>query len=52
MMGKRFFESLDAPIARVAGPVFPAIPFAPPMEDFLIVKAEKIANGVRKITAY
>ena len=52
IIAEEAFEYLDAPIARVAGPDVPAIPFAPPMEDFFMVNPEKIANAVRKITAY
>ena len=33
---------LDAPIARLAGPDVPAMPFSPPMEDFFMMNPVKI----------
>jgi len=52
ILAEEAFEYLDAPITRVAGPDIPAMPFAPPMEDFFMVNPEKIANTVRKVAAY
>ena len=46
------FESLDAPIARVAGPEVPAMPFAPTLEDVYMPNADKIADTMRQLAAY
>ena len=46
------FEYLDGPIARVAGPDVPAMPFSHPMQDFFMPNAEKIAAAARTLAAY
>ncbi len=46
------FEDLDAPIRRYAGPDIPGVPFSPPMQDFFMPNAAKIANQIRDLAAY
>ncbi len=46
------FENLDAPIRRYAGPDIPAVPFSPPMQDFFMPNAAKIADQIRDLAAY
>ncbi len=46
------FEYLDGPVARLAGPEVPAMPFAPPMEAAFMLSTEKIADAVRRLAAY
>jgi 2-oxoisovalerate dehydrogenase E1 component beta subunit len=46
------FESLDAPVVRVAGPDVPAMPFNKPQEDAFLPNPEKIAAAMRKLAAY
>ena len=52
IIAEEAFEYLDAPIMRLAGPDIPAMPFAPPMEDFFMVNPKKIEDAVRKLVAY
>jgi pyruvate dehydrogenase E1 component beta subunit len=42
------FDTLDAPIKRVTAPHTP-VPFSPPMEQFYIPSAERIADTIRSI---
>ena len=46
------FEYLDGPVARLAGPEIPAMPFAPPLEDMYMIDSEKIANSIRQLAEY
>ncbi len=46
------FAHLDAPPTRLAGPDVPAVPFSPPLEDWFMVDAEKIAAAARRLVAY
>ncbi|WP_147640757.1 alpha-ketoacid dehydrogenase subunit beta [Mammaliicoccus lentus] len=43
---------LDAPIARLAGPDVPAMPFSPPMEDFFMMNPEKIEQKMRTLAEF
>ncbi|WP_416827155.1 alpha-ketoacid dehydrogenase subunit beta [Ectobacillus polymachus] len=43
---------LDAPIARLAGPDTPAMPYAPTMEKFFMVNPDKIEKEMRKLAAF
>jgi pyruvate dehydrogenase E1 component beta subunit len=43
------FGDLKAPPRRVTAPNVP-VPFSPPLEDFIIPKADQIVNAVRDIT--
>ncbi len=46
------FESLDGPVTRLAGPEVPAMPYSPPMEDMYMLSSAKIADAIRKLSAY
>ncbi len=46
------FRYLDAPPTRLCGPDVPAVPFSPPLEDWFMVDAEKIAAAARRLVAY
>ncbi|MEW5702185.1 MAG: transketolase C-terminal domain-containing protein, partial [Candidatus Zixiibacteriota bacterium] len=46
------FDDLDAPVARLAAPDVPPVPFAPPMEKFFMPDAAKIAARCRQLAAY
>lgn len=46
------FDSLDAPVMRVAGPDIPAMPFAPTLEAAYMPTAEKIEAALRKLLEY
>lgn len=46
------FEYLDAPIKRLGGLDVPAMPFAPPMEEFFMPNPKKIADAMRQLARY
>lgn len=46
------FAHLDAPPTRLCGPDVPAVPFSPPLEDWFMVDAQKIAAAARRLVAY
>lgn len=43
---------LDAPIARLAGPEVPAMPFSPVLEKAYMLTAEKVADAIRKLAKF
>jgi len=45
------FESLDAPIKRIAAPDAP-VPFSPPLEKAFIPQVEDVAAGLRELAEY
>jgi 2-oxoisovalerate dehydrogenase E1 component beta subunit len=45
------FESLDAPVRRIAAPDAP-VPFSPPLEKAFIPQVETVASGLRELAAY
>jgi 2-oxoisovalerate dehydrogenase E1 component beta subunit len=45
------FESLDAPVKRIAAPDTP-VPFAPSLERAFIPQVEDVAAGLRQLAAY
>ena len=46
------FDSLDAPVMRVAGPDIPAMPFAPTLEAAYMPTADKIEAALRRLLEY
>jgi 2-oxoisovalerate dehydrogenase E1 component beta subunit len=50
-IAEELFEELDGPIVRVASIDTPT-PYSPPLEDFFLPNAEKVAAAVRKLAAY
>ncbi len=46
------FEYLDGPVMRVAAPDVPGVPFSPPMQNWFMPNAEKIANAARDLAEY
>lgn len=48
---ERSFENLDGPVARLAPPDTP-VPYSPPLEDFWLPQAAKIAEEIEKLVAY
>jgi 2-oxoisovalerate dehydrogenase E1 component beta subunit len=46
------FESLDAPIYRVAAPDVHAFPFSPPLEEYCYPGTPKVLEGLRHLLAY
>lgn len=43
---------LDAPIKRLAGPDVPAMPYAPTMEKFFMMNADKIEKEMRELAQF
>ncbi|EAC8689262.1 alpha-ketoacid dehydrogenase subunit beta [Listeria monocytogenes] len=43
---------LDAPIARLAGPDTPAMPFAPTMEKHFMINPDKVADAMKELTEF
>ncbi|MGI2731175.1 3-methyl-2-oxobutanoate dehydrogenase subunit beta [Bacillus cytotoxicus] len=43
---------LDAPIARLAGPDVPAMPYAPTMEKFFMVNPDKVEKAMRELAEF
>ncbi len=46
------FDSLDAPVRRLAGPYVPAMPYAHTLEDQFLPDIEKIATEIRLLAEY
>ncbi|KEK26093.1 3-methyl-2-oxobutanoate dehydrogenase subunit beta [Bacillus gaemokensis] len=43
---------LDAPVARLAGPDVPAMPYAPTMEKFFMVNPDKVEKAMRELAEF
>ena len=52
LIAEHAFDSLDAPVMRVAGPDIPAMPFAPTLEAAYMPTAEKIEAALRRLLEY
>jgi 2-oxoisovalerate dehydrogenase E1 component beta subunit len=50
-IAERAFDSLDAPVARVAAPDTP-IPFSAPLEDAFLPNAAKVVDKARELLGY
>ncbi len=51
LLAEECFNSLDAPIVRIAAPDTP-VPYSPPLEEFYLPKANDVINAARKLHAY
>ena len=51
LIGEHAFEHLDAPIVRVAPPDTP-VPYSPPLEEYFLPNASKIADAIRALAEY
>ncbi|KRT77053.1 MAG: transketolase, 2-oxoisovalerate dehydrogenase E1 component, beta subunit [Armatimonadetes bacterium CSP1-3] len=52
IIAEEAFDSLDAPVMRLAGPDVPGIPFSKPLEEWFFISQEKIAQAMRRLAAY
>ncbi len=52
MIAEKALFDLDAPIARLAGPEVPAMPFAPPLERAYLLDVEKVTNAMRELARF
>src|SRR5438309_167357 len=46
------FRYLDAPVKRLGGLDVPAMPYAPPMEDFFMPNPDKVEKALRELADY
>ncbi len=51
VIAEKAFEDLDGPIVRVTAPDTP-VPFAPPLEEYFLPNAPKVAEAARKLASY
>jgi 2-oxoisovalerate dehydrogenase E1 component beta subunit len=50
-IGEEAFESLDAPVRRIAAPDTP-VPFSPPLEKAFIPQVEDVVAGLKELAEY
>ena len=50
-VAERAFESLDAPVMRVAPPDTP-VPYAPTLEEFFLPNVDKVGQAIRALYDY
>jgi 2-oxoisovalerate dehydrogenase E1 component beta subunit len=50
-IAEKAFEDLDGPIVRLTAPDTP-VPFAPPLEEYFLPNARKLADAARKLAAF
>jgi pyruvate/2-oxoglutarate/acetoin dehydrogenase E1 component len=51
LIAEKAFEDLDGPIVRITAPDTP-VPFSPPLEDYFLPNAQKVADAARKLARY
>ena len=51
LIAEHAFEDLDGPIVRITAPDTP-VPFSPPLEEYFLPNAKKVAEAARKLAAY
>jgi pyruvate/2-oxoglutarate/acetoin dehydrogenase E1 component len=51
LIAERAFGDLDGPIVRVTAPDTP-VPFSPPLEEYFLPNAKKVAEAARRLAAY
>jgi len=51
LIAEKAFDHLDGPIVRVTAPDTP-VPFSPPLEEYFLPNAQKVAEAARKLAAY
>ena len=52
IVAEQAFDYLDAPIARLAGPEVPAMPFAPTLEAVFMPDTDRIVTAMRELARY
>jgi 2-oxoisovalerate dehydrogenase E1 component beta subunit len=50
-ISEKAFQDLDGPILRVTAPDTP-VPFSPPLEEYFLPNAQKVAEAARRLAAY
>ncbi len=51
LIADKAFEDLDGPIVRITAPDTP-VPFSPPLEEYFLPNAQKVAEAARTLAAY
>jgi 2-oxoisovalerate dehydrogenase E1 component beta subunit len=51
VIADKAFDDLDGPVMRVTAPDTP-VPFSPPLEEYFLPNARKVAEAARKLAAY
>jgi 2-oxoisovalerate dehydrogenase E1 component beta subunit len=51
LIAEKAFADLDGPVVRVTAPDTP-VPFSPPLEEYFLPNAQKLAEAARKLAAY
>lgn len=51
VIAEKAFDDLDGPIVRVTSPDTP-VPFSPPLEEYFLPNAKKVAEAARRLHAY
>lgn len=51
LIAEKAFEDLDGPIVRITAPDTP-VPFSPPLEEYFLPNAKKLADAARKLAAF
>lgn len=51
VIAEKAFEDLDGPIVRVTSPDTP-VPFSPPLEEYFLPNAKKVADAARRLATY
>ena len=51
LIAEKAFEDLDGPVVRITSPDTP-VPFSPPLEEFFLPNAKRLADAARKLAAY
>lgn len=52
IISEHVFYDLDAPVMRLAAPNVPAMPYAPPMEDYFMVNPDKIYEKMKELAEH
>jgi 2-oxoisovalerate dehydrogenase E1 component beta subunit len=51
LIAEKAFADLDGPVVRVTAPDTP-VPFSPPLEDYFLPNAQKLAVAARRLASY
>ena len=52
ILAENVFDSLDAPIRRLAGPEVPAMPFSPTLESQFMITTSDIIEALKELSEY
>ena len=52
ILAEHVFDSLDAPIRRLAGPEVPAMPFSPTLESQFMINTSDIVEALKELSEY